>query len=519
MLLGNTAIAVPSQAMLANRAPDSAAAPTALDARALVKRALASMSQGRDPHALTAIRTTAVAANYDVVEFDHAGPPHVFSGVSRRIVTEDLRHGRRLVEETRLNADSATPERTMRTLYDGTGLQTEVHAGDRIVYSLQMDAPPSWETDEPVHALLVAESAPDLTRQPDTTLHGLPQHVVAFHHGRWPVRIYLDVLNGLPSAIETTRIASRAISADIAWNAWGDLRDRVELMNYALIDGIRYPLQSDFLRNGAEVRSVTRSGLHVLDTLDDAVFTMQTDAPRLHTTLDQLALGQPAGQAPDPKKPIAEIAPGVVQIPGSWYSTIVRQDDGLVILDAPISPAYAARVLAEAARRFPGLPVKAVVASTAFYWHMAGLREYAARGIPIYTRDRNVAVVRAMLAAPHTLAPDALARAPHPAVDVLGVAAPTTIGKGRNAIVVMPVLEGEQPMVMSWIADAHLLHTAEMVQPLGPGGALLFPESLLELKHSVRAAGIPTKGLRMIGMHMSPTPWDALEQALRKNGG
>jgi hypothetical protein len=208
-----------------------------------------------------------------------------------------------------------------------------------------------------------------------------------------------------------------------------------------------------------------------------------------------------------------------VQIPGSWYSTIVRQDDGLVILDAPISSAYAARVLAEAARRFPGLPGKAVVASTAFYWHMAGLREYAARGIPIYTRDRNVAVVRAMLAAPHTLAPDALARASHPEVDVRGVAAPTTIGEGRNAIVVMPVREGEQPMVMSWIADAHLLHTAEMVQPLGPGGALLFPESMLELKHSVRAAGIPTTGLRMIGMHMSPTPWDALEQALQKSGG
>jgi hypothetical protein len=370
-----------------------------------------------------------------------------------------------------------------------------------------------------LHALLLAERAPDLTRQPDTTLHGLPQHVVAFHHDRWPVRIYLDALNGLPSAIETTRIASRAISADIAWNAWGDLRDRVELMNYALIDGIRYPLQSDFLRNGAEVRSVTRSGLRVLDTVDEAAFTMQPGAPTLHVTLDQLALGQPAAQAPDPKKPIAEIAPGVVQIPGSWYSTIVQQDDGLVILDAPISSAYAARVLAEAARRFPGQPVKAVVASTAFYWHMAGVREYAARGIPIYTRDRNVAVVRAMLAAPHTLAPDALARAPHPEVDVRGVAAPTTIGEGRNAIVVMPVREGEQPMVMSWIADAHLLHTAEMVQPLGPGGALLFPESMLELKHSVRAAGIPTADLRMIGMHMSPTPWDALEQALQKNGG
>jgi hypothetical protein len=57
-----------------------------------------------------------------------------------------------------------------------------------------------------------------------------------------------------------------------------------------------------------------------------------------------------------------------------------------------------------------------------------------------------------------------------------------------------------------------------MVQPLGPNGALILPEALLELKHSVRAAGIPTDGLRMIGMHMSPTPWSTLEKALRDAG-
>lgn len=497
---------------------DTVAAPVDAGAHALVEQALAAMGHGRDLHHVAAIRSTAVAANYDVVEFDHADPPHVFAGVSRLAVTDDLRRDRRLVEETPLHADPAAPTPTLRTLYDGAAQQTDTRVAGRVVSSLRLDAPPSWQTDEPVRALLLAERASDLTRQPDAILHGLPQHVLAFHHGRWPVRIYLDALSGLPSAIETVRTASRAISGDIAWNAWGDLHDRTELMNYMLLDGIRYPLQSDYLRNGSKLRSVTRATVQVLGAPGAVTFAMQPGAPALHTTLDQLALGEPAGQAPDPKKPIAEIAPGIVQIPGSWYSTIVRQDDGLVILDAPIAPAYAARVLAEAARRFPGLPVKAVVASTAFYWHMAGLREYAARGIPIYTRDRNVAVVRAMLAAPHTLAPDDLVRAPRRA-DVRGVAGPTPIGTGRHAIVVMPVTEGEQPMVMSWIADAHLLHTAEMVQPLGPDGALLYPESLLELKRSVHAAGIPTAGLRMIGMHMSPTPWDVLEQALRKSGG
>jgi hypothetical protein len=93
------------------------------------------------------------------------------------------------------------------------------------------------------------------------------------------------------------------------------------------------------------------------------------------------------------------------------------------------------------------------------------------------------------------------------------------IGKGTHAIVLLPIRYGEQPMLMTWIGDAHLLHTAEMVQPLGPHGSLLFPESLLELKHSVHESGISTQSLRIIGMHMSPTPWSTVEETLHAAGG
>jgi hypothetical protein len=65
-------------------------------------------------------------------------------------------------------------------------------------------------------------------------------------------------------------------------------------------------------------------------------------------------------------------------------------------------------------------------------------------------------------------------------------------------------------MLMSWIQDARILHTAEMVQPLGPNGALLFPEALLEISRSVSEAGIPTGSLSIIGMHMSATPWSTV---------
>ena len=52
----------------------------------------------------------------------------------------------------------------------------------------------------------------------------------------------------------------------------------------------------------------------------------------------------------------------------------------------------------------------------------------------------------------------------------------------------MPISLAVEPMVMTYIPDAHLLHTGEMIQPLGPNGSLLYPESLLEVRDSVLSA-------------------------------
>lgn len=484
------------------------------DAHALVDKALSAMGQGRDLHTVSQLKRTLTSVDFDIVEFDHADAPYVFSGAHGQTIVDDLHGQRRASDDAQLAASGAPPPYAMHRLYGKDGEAGEMVMGGKAARTWHMEAPMAWQTDEPIATLLLAGQATDLKLEKETALHGIPQHVVSFYVGRSPVRIYLDAQTNLPSAIETTRSWHRSTSGDLAWNAWGDVTDRVELMNYALGEGVRYPGQSDTFRNGVHLRAAVIEQVHFDNTVDDNAFVL-TSAPQPISThnIDDLTLGEAVGMAPDPKKPITEIAPGIVQIPGSWYSTIVRQDDGLVIIDAPISAGYSRRVLDEAARRFPGMKVKALITSTAFYWHVAGVREYVARGIPIYVRDRNVAVIRALAAAPHGLLPDDLARAPR-SPDIHSVSAPVTLGKGVNAITVMPVPDGEQPMLMSSIPAAHLLHTGEMVQPLGPGGALLYPESLLELTHSVQAAGIDTHGLSVIGMHMSPTPWTTVESTL-----
>ena len=41
-----------------------------------------------------------------------------------------------------------------------------------------------------------------------------------------------------------------------------------------------------------------------------------------------------------------------------------KQDDGIVILEAPISSGYSAKVIAEAKKRFPGIPIQAVITTS-----------------------------------------------------------------------------------------------------------------------------------------------------------
>ena len=97
---------------------------------------------------------------------------------------------------------------------------------------------------------------------------------------------------------------------------------------------------------------------------------------------------------------------------------------------------------------------------------------------------------------------------------IRAISRPTFLGSGDNSLRLIPVRRAFGQMLMVYLPNRQILHTAELVQPLGPGGSLLFPEYLQEVTDAVRDAGIqPTT---MIGMHMSPTPWSRVAEAIAK---
>jgi hypothetical protein len=360
----------------------------------------------------------------------------------------------------------------------------------------------------PERVLLTALDSADLRSAPDTALQDVPHHVVTFHHGRAAVRLFLNANTGLPTLVET----EDAHPADMFWSIWGDVRTRLFFQSWSLeAGGLRYPRNWEWQRNDTTYHAFTVTALEVGAKASDADFALSDDvrkafAARRDMTVDDTPLGHPS-------RPAVELAPGVVHLPGRWDVALVKQDDGLVVIEAPIASGYSARVLEEAAKRFPGVKVKAVVSTSDAWPHIGGLREYAARAIPTHVLDVNRPLVERLLKAPRTRVPDALAKAPR-AAKLQGVGRRTTLGTGTNRLELIPVrTETGERMLFVWLPEHHLLYTSDLVQP-GQGGGFFNPQQLSETVDV--AAREKLDVARAFGMHLGATEWKALTDAVEK---
>ena len=356
-----------------------------------------------------------------------------------------------------------------------------------------------WMALSPQQVLLDAAAALDLRREPDTILQGVPHHAVSFGSGEDQRRIFLNGETGFLTAVEIRR----PYPDSLYWQIWGDVTTRVE---YSFWDirpgGLFYPLQWDVERGGRPWRSLTITKLEPGAPPPADAFVIPDAAKQAFATRSKRSLDDPAFG--DPSRPAVELAPGVVYVPGSWGVALVHQKDGVVVLEAPISAGYSIRVLDEARRRFPGVPVKAVVTTSDSWPHFGGIREYVARGIPVYLLDHNVAQIRRALESPHRFHPDALARAPRKPI-LRPVSGRTVIGDGPNRIELLPARgETGERMMLAFLPEHGLLYASDLFQA-GRGGP---PEYAWEVAEVARREHLQVR--TVFAMHSDPTPWDKL---------
>jgi hypothetical protein len=235
-------------------------------------------------------------------------------------------------------------------------------------------------------------------------------------------------------------------------------------MNWTLQPaGLWWPMQYEVSFNGQPMRNATVGRVTTDGITAPADSFMVGDSARMQVrasaaqSFARFRLGA--------RGPITELRPGVLRVPDFWTMTLVKQDDGIVIFEAHISGSYLGEVIAEAKRRYPGSPIKAIVMTSDPWAHIGGVREAVARGIPIYVKDASIPFLTALAKAPHTITPDSLQKAPRPPKFV-PVSQKTVIGTGANQIVLYPV-GGEygERMLMAYFPQQRMLYGADLVFP------------------------------------------------------
>jgi glyoxylase-like metal-dependent hydrolase (beta-lactamase superfamily II) len=345
------------------------------------------------------------------------------------------------------------------------------------------------------------ESA-DLKRLPDLMLQDVPHNLVEFTRNGVPVRVYLNSETHLPTAVEWVN----AYPYGIFWSIWGDVTTRVYYSLWWLQEGIHYPLQIDVFRNGLPDRTATITKLEFNPTAPSDAFAISQAsrdafAARAKMTADDRPLGS---------RPAQEPAPGIVIIPGPWNTTIVRQQDGIVVLEAPISSGYSVKLIAEAERRFPGVPIKAVITTSDAWPHIGGVREYVARGIPVYAVPRTRPLLERFLNAPRTRFPDALSKSPRKA-ELRLVSEKLVIGAGPNRMEIYPVRgETSERQMMVYFPEHKLLYGSDVFQKLSDG-KYFYDQTISEVVAAAEREHLAVETFFM--MHMGLTPWqDALKE-------
>jgi hypothetical protein len=373
-------------------------------------------------------------------------------------------------------SDPTGPQMRKATLIVAGGVAALEFNGQIVPFTMaQVQDVEEWLALGPERILLTTLAAKDLRSERQTTLQGVPHQVVAFSWQGAPVRLYLNAHTGLPTMVELVR----AHPYDTFWSVWGDFTSRTYYSFWTLeANGLRYPHQWDIERNGQAYRTlmINKIAFNVEEsaaaiTIPDQV--KQAFAIRGKTMVNDVPLGLP-NQQPQ------EIAKGIIQIRGRWNIALIRQPDGLVILEAPISSGYSAKVIAEAEKQFPGVPIKAVITTADAFPHFAGLREYVARGIAVYLLDLNLPLARRLLDAPFRTYADALAKNPRKATFKI-VSSKTEIGSGENRLELYPIRsESGERMLMVYAPQHRLLYGSDLVQKM-PNGAFFMPQYLSEL--------------------------------------
>lgn len=224
------------------------------------------------------------------------------------------------------------------------------------------------------------------------------------------------------------------------------------------------------------------------------------------------------GPAPTPAVNVTseELAPGVWYLAGgSHHSVLVEFDQYLMLIETPQNDARTLAVIAKARELRPGKPLRYAVNTHHHHDHSGGVRGAISEGLTIVTHSGNVAFYRDVARRPHTLQPDALARAPKsPTIVPVGA---KRVFQDRSRTVELYHLRGSphtSTMIVAYLPTERMLVQADAYNPPAPNTppppSFPFAKNLVE---NVERLGLRVD--RVAALHGRVVPFSEIREAAR----
>lgn len=462
-----------------------------VDARACTEQALTAMG-GRERLAGIDNAHYQLTSHVALTEQSYRQQPFI-TAYERDDLTVDFKHGRllRVAHVTWPESDPHQSEVTQTLVMGPAGGVYRGEKGDSPCSLADLDTTADTLALGPERLLLTALAASDLHYAPSQWLRSTPHSVVEFTWQGTPIRVLLNADNHLPDAMESTR------NFHDFWFAWGDVRQRVYFDNWHLFHGLVLPTNLVEVRNDILWQSAQITDASFNDTLDDKSFAM--DAAVAGKSAQSKGWNRPFSD-----KARKKLAPGVELFQGSWNTTLIKQDDGVLVLEAPISSFFSQGVFARARQEYPEQAIRGVLTTSDSWPHMAGVRQAVAEGLPVYALDLNRPLLERLVAAPHRQHPDALQAQPK-AAHWNNVAGALAIGHGANRVVLYPLRGAStERQYMVYFPEHKLLYASDTLA-LNADHSLYDPQLMHEVVQAVEREHLAVD--TVYAMHEGPTPW------------
>jgi glyoxylase-like metal-dependent hydrolase (beta-lactamase superfamily II) len=256
----------------------------------------------------------------------------------------------------------------------------------------------------------------------------------------------------------------------------GDEVDAVIFTGYERVGGFSVPRALELRWNGL------LTGRHRLVSFAPAAELPDTllRAPAGYTT--------PAPAGPPAMTKLADGVYFVERIGGGYRSLVVDTDEGLVVVDAPLSTEATGAAIALIERTLPGRPFLYVVITHHHGDHVGGIPAYAARGATILVAPGSEAYLRRMMTVTRTLGRIGAAPPPVPALKFETLAGRRTIGRGPTAVEVLNVgpTSHAAAMLAVYVPAQKLLFQGDLLRINELGGRVSSPEANRDLAQLIR---------------------------------